>query len=86
MLQSTLAPRQKLLLEIYETIEEPDGIYAIARSHQAKMQAALFEHEGMFPETSRNKARRACQHLAMPIKLTASWLPAFRRQEAGAAP
>lgn len=68
MLQSTLAPRQKLLLEIYETIEEPDGIYAIARSHQAKMQAALFEHEGMLPEMSRNKAKRTCQHLAMPMK------------------
>jgi hypothetical protein len=46
-LQSTLGPINKLLLEIYETIEEPDGIYAIARSNQAQMQAALFEHEGM---------------------------------------
>lgn len=36
----------QLLLDIYETIEEPDGIYAIVRSPQAKMQAALFEHEG----------------------------------------
>lgn len=46
MQQSTLAPVDRLLLDIYETIEEPDGIYAIARSHQARMQAALFEHEG----------------------------------------
>lgn len=56
MLQSTLAPRQKLLLEIYETIEEPDGLYAIARSHQAKMQAALFEHEGMWLDKPRSNA------------------------------
>ena len=45
-MQSPLAPVNKLLLEIYETIDEADGIYAIARSHQAQMQVALFEHEG----------------------------------------
>lgn len=35
-----------LLLDIYSQIEEPDGMYAAARSQQAASQLALFEHEG----------------------------------------
>jgi len=39
----------KLLLDIHETIEEPDGIYAVARSQHPTMQASLFSHEGARP-------------------------------------
>ena len=35
-----------LLLDIYSQIDEPDGMYAAARSQQAASQLALFEHEG----------------------------------------
>lgn len=71
-LQSMLAPVDQLLLHIYETIEEPDGIYAVARSPQAKMQAALFEHEGSWSRTltlsdnlsSQASGRRSTEWLA----------------------
>ncbi len=45
-MQGALSPADKLLLDIYETIEEPDGVYAIARSQHPEMQALLFTHEG----------------------------------------
>ncbi len=37
---------EELLLEIYSHIEEPDGMYAAARTPHASSQLALFEHEG----------------------------------------
>ncbi len=36
----------QLLLDIYSQIQEPDGIYAAARSQKAASQLCLFEHEG----------------------------------------
>lgn len=36
----------QLLLDIYSQIQEPDGIYAAARSQKAASQLHLFEHEG----------------------------------------
>lgn len=35
-----------MLLDIHQNIEEPDGIYAVARSAHPEMQSALFAHEG----------------------------------------
>ncbi|PSC71129.1 serine threonine-kinase ATM isoform X1 [Micractinium conductrix] len=37
---------QRLLLDIYSSINEPDGIYAVARSHSLLSQLRRFEHEG----------------------------------------
>ncbi len=46
MQDSALSEENKLLLDIHENIEEPDGIYAVARSAHPEMQSALFAHEG----------------------------------------
>lgn len=45
-LQGPLSDVDALLLDIYSQIDEPDGMYAAARSQQAASQLALFEHEG----------------------------------------
>ena len=47
MQESALSEESQLLLGIYENIEEPDGIYAVARSAHPEMQSALFAHEGV---------------------------------------
>lgn len=44
--QGPLSDVDALLLDIYSQIDEPDGMYAAARSQQAASQLALFEHEG----------------------------------------
>ena len=45
-LQGGLACHEQLLLDIYSRIGEPDGIYAVARSHNLLSQLHVFEHEG----------------------------------------
>ena len=45
-LQGPLSDVDALLLDIYSQIDEPDGMYAAARTQQAASQLALFEHEG----------------------------------------
>ncbi|KAL4452130.1 hypothetical protein ABPG75_007792 [Micractinium tetrahymenae] len=40
------AALERLLLDIYSSINEPDGIYAVARSHSMLSQLKRFEHEG----------------------------------------
>lgn len=45
-MQGPLSDVDALLLDIYSQIDEPDGMYAAARSPQAASQLALFEHEG----------------------------------------
>ena len=37
---------QQLLLDIYGQIDEPDSIYAVARSHELPSQLRLMQHEG----------------------------------------
>ena len=37
---------ERLLLDIYGQINEPDGIYAVARSHEMTSQLHLLQHEG----------------------------------------
>jgi hypothetical protein len=44
--QGGLSTVDQLLLDIYSQIQEPDGIYAAARSQKAASQLCLFEHEG----------------------------------------
>ncbi len=44
--QGSLSMVDRLLLEIYENLDEPDGIYAIARSDHLQMQSSRFAHEG----------------------------------------
>ena len=44
--QAALSDVDALLLDVYLQIDEPDGMYAAARSQQAASQLALFEHEG----------------------------------------
>ena len=36
----------RLLLEAHAATGEPDGLYAVARSHKLPAQLRLFEHEG----------------------------------------
>ena len=36
----------ELLLDMYSSINEPDGIYAVARGHNMMSQLKLYEHEG----------------------------------------
>lgn len=50
MQNSKLSDTNQLLLDIYTNIDEPDGLYAIARSAHPDMQCALFAHEGRNPE------------------------------------
>jgi ataxia telangiectasia mutated family protein len=37
---------EQLLLNVYAKINEPDGIYGVARTHKAASQLCLYEHEG----------------------------------------
>jgi hypothetical protein len=37
---------EDLLLLVYGGINEPDGIYAVAHSHELACQIRLYEHEG----------------------------------------
>lgn len=37
---------EQLLLNVYAKINEPDGIYGVARTHKAASQLRLYEHEG----------------------------------------
>lgn len=37
---------EHLLLDVYGQINEPDGIYAVARSHHMASQLRLLQHEG----------------------------------------
>ena len=46
VLQSSRAVVDQLLLDIYSSINEPDGIYAVARGHSMMSQLKLYEHEG----------------------------------------
>lgn len=46
MLQGSQAKADQLLLEVYSSINEPDGIYAVARGHSMMSQLKLYEHEG----------------------------------------
>lgn len=45
-LQGNRAEADQLLLGIYSSINEPDGIYAVARGHNIMSQLKLYEHEG----------------------------------------
>ena len=45
-LQGSQAEADQLLLDIYSSINEPDGIYAVARGHNMMSQLKLYEHEG----------------------------------------
>ena len=45
-MQGGLTCHEQLLLDIYSRIGEPDGIYAVARSHNLLSQLHVFEHEG----------------------------------------
>lgn len=45
-LQGSRAEADQLLLGIYSSINEPDGIYAVARGHSIMSQLKLYEHEG----------------------------------------
>lgn len=45
-LQGNQAEADQLLLDIYSSINEPDGIYAVARGHNMMSQLKLYEHEG----------------------------------------
>ena len=45
-MQGGLTRHEQLLLDIYSRIGEPDGIYAVARSHNLLSQLHVFEHEG----------------------------------------
>ena len=44
-LQGSQAEADQLLLDIYSSINEPDGIYAVARGHNMVSQLKLYEHE-----------------------------------------
>ena len=46
MLQGGLAEVDRLLLDAHAATGEPDGLYAVARSHKLPAQLRLFEHEG----------------------------------------
>ncbi|GAQ86367.1 Protein kinase ATM/Tel1 [Klebsormidium nitens] len=37
---------EQLLLNVYAKVNEPDGIYGVARTHKAASQLRLYEHEG----------------------------------------
>ena len=39
---------ERLLLDVYGSIGEPDGIYAVARSGDMASQLRLMQHEGVF--------------------------------------
>jgi hypothetical protein len=39
---------ERLLLDVYSSIGEPDGIYAVARSGDMASQLRLMQHEGAF--------------------------------------
>lgn len=54
----------ELLLEIYSQIEEPDGMYAAARTQHASSQLALFEHEAAW-----DKALVSCDLMVRHGKL-----------------
>ncbi len=43
--QGGLSKVDQLLLDVYSQVQEPDGIYAAARSQKAASQLCLFEHE-----------------------------------------
>ena len=45
-LQEGRAQADQLLLDIYSSINEPDGIYAVARGYNMMSQLKLYEHEG----------------------------------------
>ncbi len=76
-----------LLLDIYSQIDEPDGMYAAARTQQAASQLALFEHEGawdkalvscdlMLPQRSGHAftcKHLLCMPLPMPAPETLAW-------------
>ncbi len=44
-MQSSRAAADELLLDIYSSMNEPDGIYAVARGHSMVSQLKLYEHE-----------------------------------------
>ena len=44
-MQSSRATADELLLDIYSSMNEPDGIYAVARGHSMVSQLKLYEHE-----------------------------------------
>ena len=44
--QGGLAEVDRLLLDAHAATGEPDGLYAVARSHKLAAQLRLFEHEG----------------------------------------
>ncbi|KAK9806879.1 hypothetical protein WJX72_005975 [[Myrmecia] bisecta] len=44
--EASLPMADQLLLDIYGQIDEPDGIYALARSHVIASQLRLYQHEG----------------------------------------
>jgi hypothetical protein len=44
-MQSSRAAADELLLDIYSRMNEPDGIYAVARGHSMVSQLKLYEHE-----------------------------------------
>ncbi len=45
-MQGGLAEVDQLLLDAHAATGEPDGLYAVARSHKLAAQLRLFEHEG----------------------------------------
>ena len=62
--QGPLPAEDRLLLEIYSQLTEPDGIYAVARSHKLASQLHLFRHEGSW-----SKALLGCDLLVRYIVL-----------------
>jgi len=44
--QSSRVAADQLLLDIYSSINEPEGIYPVARGHNMMSQLKLYEHEG----------------------------------------
>ena len=81
--QGPLSDVDALLLDIYSQIDEPDGMYAAARSQQAASQLALFEHEGAWDKAlvscdlmlPRGLATRTCSTSCMLLPMLAQRLP-----------
>ena len=65
-LQGSQAKADQLLLEVYSSINEPDGIYAVARGHSMLSQLKLYEHEGSWDKALAGYDmlchRKAAQH------------------------
>lgn len=70
--QGRSAEAEDLLLHIYSSINEPDGIYAVASGHSMVSQLKLYEHEGSWDKALTGYDLLCRQHTASGVSHTPS--------------